>query len=1042
MGDLAAEAWGEMLGRTADAYADYVKAMADVTARIAAARDKFAKAPEGPAADAAWKELKELLDGKDMMYLINAVVQGLDAPDARLVFHQRGTVGTLAIGGDIDGGIPGPGRSIFARTVEEIRAELKNMGCQVMQGSARLELLTFQPRQFREALTKNQEQWSTYQMARDRAEYLHAGKRPPKLSDPRPFVIMALELRRDTGAAEAASDYESLLVAIGPKKLQETATAVAQAAQDERGNLTDKALAQLGLISSTDVPPDTTLVSGKTADGKMVIWGVRPLSALRGMWTRDNPRIAAMFAMAEALRVGYATAWQRLERIEAAVGKQRMESALAEFHEAPRRAENGMLVTPVPPGDQFWMYRPFERLQAALLAGDDSKAQVRYFIAINPNTPDAAAIDQKYQELAKLKGEQELLRSVASLRNAGWKPRSVGVPTDDIVVAIGKLLGPKGEPNIHYLQWAGFGPGTTATYDVELTGMKAMDGGTRHIKREVRVVSANADSITLEVTESKQQQNGTWTDSAAKIEQISAYDQQVPGNADVFKLALPLVPGGWLGFDPIGPKVGDQGTATILIGGDVVKCARSIWQESQRETKLRRGGGGPGQADYELRGKDSAEVWTNSKLPGWIAKAVRSVPGGRTIIRLTAFDATAPAAEVAVIAAKASTLDWMRAPDKLISVPFDREVLQRLDPGSRAWLLAPVGSSVTHLLHYKGPSQARTDVQEELDARAVSTLVEKDPDMALMRATWTAGDNTLQPTEAELGPANPEIDYVGTTVTWLASNRKRFGKLDLSAVKPSRATVTINGQPLDAIVYHHISLPPAGWAGLRVQQLILSASVPGAIVHLSVQRDPGVGGIPYSLTYSLEGLDPESLPDIPALTLKPKGGNFAVEQELMVENRGNWEKGKILRFTQLPNDAGGHYLIQVGRNPVWYNEAWLREHSRPVSDAVEAASAAPALPEPEQAKTSPRQQSPHPRGVKPALKASDWKPNETPSGSLAVGSKVQFDSRGTLLEGTVVRIRGEGRRQLVEIQYRDPRQNQIRQTWVNARDVQKLPASE
>lgn len=1012
-------------------YTDLVKASAEESARIALARDKFAKAPEGDAADATWKALEELLTRKDELYLLLGVCQGLDQAPESEVFRQRGTISVLAISGDIDGGIPGPGRAPFARLVQDMREELQKMGCE-FQGPAGAKLLLFLPDQFYEAKARCEQQWSAYELRRKRVEFDRAGKLLT-ISDPRSFMIDDLQAQRDVSFEFAAQQYDALEAAVGKEKMQQTVEAVAASPQDVYGKLKKEALERLGVISSTDVPADQAkVVEGKTPDGRTVVWGTQPRAVLRGLLTRDNPRVAAMYAMNDVWPMGYEAAWQRLSMIEAAVGKQRFETALAEFHAAPRRSADGMLVTPVPPGDQAWMYRHYENFQAGLLAGDDAKAQVRYFIAIDPKmTPDiedpAAAIDRRYEELSKLNGEQALLASLQKLRAAGWSPRAAGVATDRVVAALEKMLGLKGELNPHYFQWAGFGPGTTATYEIEIhrKSVPGELGGALKMKREVRVLFANEDGVALRVTESRQKRDGSWEASQPKTENIPAYQEPLPpGRADAFWGSLPFLPGGWLGFDHLGPEIDRQETASILIMEEVFDCTRSIWSgpRAQPQTFERRGG-------HPLLGSNVAEVWTNRQVPGWTTKAVRALPNSVTIVRLAEFDVKPAGEKLAASAAReAESLAWMR-PSRSLG-PVDPN-LRLLDRGSRAWVRAPVGSRATHQFHYQGPSRQRSSVEEELNARIVSTLVEKDREAALVRSIWQDGDDVVERADFELGSA-AETHYIGDLVTWMASNRQRAHPFSLAG-DVARATVIINGQPVECTSYHHVPLAIPG-KQLRAEQLVLSDSIPGAIVYLSVRNDPGTANARVAVTYTLEGLDLKSLPEPPKLVVKPKGGNFAVDQELMVDRhgKGKWERGKILRFTQLPNDAGGRYLVQIGRNPTWHNEDWLREHSRPLSEEDESATADDS-PDADQAPPSPRGGTAPPRGD-----SSDSRENDDTADSITVGSRVKLNHRGTQVEATVVQLRGGA----ILVEFQDPQRDRTIRNWVRADNVQKLPASE
>ncbi|MDN5850976.1 MAG: hypothetical protein L0H63_15300 [Nitrococcus sp.] len=271
------------------------------------------------------------------------------------------------------------------------------------------------------------------------------------LNGPQGYVVKTLLRNKHTNVVEAVDGYEALVQAVGEKQLLEAARKVSAIPMDGKGNLTD--LKPLGLVRYRDIwDSEKELPAGRSADGRIAVMWALPQTALAALWCKDNPQAYAVQLIVDGRHYGYAEAWGSYQAIAQVVGEEKLLAVAKEIYLAPKRSGGkwkqefrkrrhmGLLVTPAPPGDEYYMYKPYWKLQTELIAGKDTRTQIRYFIALE--THDAQSIDKTHESLVKLKGGKALLAAAERLRAAHWQT-DARLP---VIEALPRIMNGQSEP--------------------------------------------------------------------------------------------------------------------------------------------------------------------------------------------------------------------------------------------------------------------------------------------------------------------------------------------------------------------------------------------------------------------------------------------------------------------------------------------------------------------------------------------------------------------------------------------------------------------
>lgn len=540
----------------------------------------FQQYPDGRDLEEAQARFGQLLLAKDLWYLNNAVIEGTESPRYKLLTE---------IAGEIDGGLVPWSRPAFKRLVEAMREDLG-----VLREGDMVWLL---PDKFIKALDDNRDKLAVYQLARDYGEYLRAGEPMPAYAEPAKYLVLMFQLYGDLSLEAAVAEYKALREALGEKTLHEAARQVASVRQDKNGRLKD--IASLGMVLHTQAPADEKqMTGGKLADGRTVVRETKPLFVLRALCSRDNPRANAFFTIAHSShwsydrRGIYVPAWGHYQLIEQAVGRDALEAAAVRLYETPMNVADGGWG-----GTGRWAKDPIEAFKAALLAGDDMKSHIRYFIVTDMVATDPAAIDKAYREFITLQGEDKLLEAAAKLQAAEWQPNKIGHGNVNVMTALKRMLGSKEFDNPLYQAWSAYAAGTTVVYDF-------VTHDTVHRKVIAKVLQASNEFVDLEIVDYRLNKDGSWNAKAfgARQPRLTA----VVGSDNVN--TYPAVPVD--DFQCHGrPEVVKQTRETIDVAGQSFNSTRSV-------LAVRGGIFYPGKG-WE---RYNSEVWTADRVPGRVLR--------------------------------------------------------------------------------------------------------------------------------------------------------------------------------------------------------------------------------------------------------------------------------------------------------------------------------------------------------------------------------------------------------------------------------------
>lgn len=232
--DIAAQEIGSSIGRNLagaiNAAAGMRQAAIEASREIEGARRAYWDAVRtGRDVTAAKARFREVLDGKDLHYLIFSVPEGTEG--------ARAVVLNLISGG-IDGGIHLSAQSAFLAWIQAIRA---NLGAEVMWWHQTNTFVIPTPAQLAEALQAAEKQYQHYVRARDWAEIDRSGLTWPWDTDARAHALMLLNRYGNWTGQDLAQRYQDLVAMFGEDELLAAADRIRQARRNNEALLADPA---------------------------------------------------------------------------------------------------------------------------------------------------------------------------------------------------------------------------------------------------------------------------------------------------------------------------------------------------------------------------------------------------------------------------------------------------------------------------------------------------------------------------------------------------------------------------------------------------------------------------------------------------------------------------------------------------------------------------------------------------------------------------------------------------------------------------------
>ncbi|MEJ1962676.1 MAG: hypothetical protein WDO56_14475 [Gammaproteobacteria bacterium] len=459
---IACQARADVEAANEKAYREAVVKKAEMNKELASARAQFwATYPDKPGFDAARAKFVDLLDQKDMYYLVTffstADIKNLvpGAPMGSVAEFFDRYVG----GVQLDNGISQPSLPEFQDWADSFGKHLKERGG----------LFTFQAATNAfQALAEAETEHQRYILARDWGEFDLANRVPVGYEAPRNYAAM-LYFRFGHVPQRAGFDIVAGMVKVlGADAVDRAANQVKAARKEHDGTLVTTFAPPLKTGPGGQRVPDDTVPMPPYVIGLYV----GQLKAFEALATRDDDRRYLLdLIAANTFNPGeknfHLGKWERatkiFDRYVWAFGEQEVLATARQVRLAVKRARDFAVMDPKALGStRMEPYAAFEDV----LARKDPRGYVRSMLAFSKDASSKADVDTAYRDFVAGANEPKVLETAARI-SANRPELASGL--DILIKALNGSISVD-KPVVatvddwQYIAWKGFSPGAQATY--------------------------------------------------------------------------------------------------------------------------------------------------------------------------------------------------------------------------------------------------------------------------------------------------------------------------------------------------------------------------------------------------------------------------------------------------------------------------------------------------------------------------------------------------------------------------------------------------